>query len=57
MTMSRLVLVVASGLAVIGSVAAAFLTRPRPRSALDVLYLAVPVLGVVVLVVSVAAHA
>jgi hypothetical protein len=42
---------------VVASIAAAFVTRPRPRTVLDVFYLAVPVIGVVVLVVFVAAHA
>jgi hypothetical protein len=56
MTAARVVLIVASSLAIVASVAAAIVTRPRPRTVLDVLYLAVPVLGVVALVVFVAAH-
>jgi FtsH-binding integral membrane protein len=57
MTAARLVLIAAASVAVVASVAAAFVTRPRPRTVLDVFYLAVPVIGVVVLVVFVAAHA
>ncbi|HUG74930.1 MAG TPA: hypothetical protein VMM81_04575 [Acidimicrobiia bacterium] len=57
MTTARVVLIGAASLAIVAAVAAAIVTRPRPRTALDTLYLAVPVLGVVVLVIFVAAHA
>jgi hypothetical protein len=56
MTAARLVLIAAASVAIVAAVAAAIVTRPRPRTLLDALYLAVPVLGVVVLVVFVAAH-
>jgi hypothetical protein len=56
MTAARLVLIGAASVAIVASVAAAIVNRPRPQTVLDALYLAVPVLGVVVLVVFVAAY-
>lgn len=50
MTTDQVVLAAAGTLAIVSALAALVVTRPPPRSLLDVLYLAVPVLGVILLV-------
>jgi hypothetical protein len=53
-TADQVVLAAAGTLAIVSALAALVVTRPPPRSLLDVLYLAVPVLGVILLVSAVA---
>ena len=43
--------IIGAVLAMVGLLASAIATRPRPRSVLDVAYLALPIAGAVVLVV------
>lgn len=54
MTTYQLVLAVAGLTAIVASLTAMVLTRPRPTSLLEVTYLAVPVVGVIALVAAIA---
>jgi hypothetical protein len=50
MTAEQVVLAVAGTIAIAASMVALVVTRPRPRSILDSLYLMIPVAGVIALV-------
>lgn len=54
MTMQQVVLAVAGILAIVSSLVAMVVTKPRPTGPLEALYLTVPVLGVIVLVTFIA---
>jgi hypothetical protein len=53
MTAEQIVHAVAGTIAIVASLVAMVVTRPRPANPLDVLYLVVPVAGIIVLVAAV----